>query len=262
MATTAAVRRVVTAPKSASSWPGLSGAGSAAAQMVMAGKLPDPNKWNVRRHKFFHRVDYAAAGQTSIQLFSNVSPSKFICNLPVQGSLPAETFFKLEAVRVTPETGVTSASNNAATTNAATTDAVNGHQSISRAATAQSTVDTVAGVIEDLRQVFAQGILTIKCGDRKIVDEVYGLHNFPSGSQVTVDGSYGGTTTANSNRETMLFQNGDPRNDNAWKLTPAFPILPQKQISGLLEWQAAFAVNDAFVLRVELEGVLLTPANG
>lgn len=241
-------------------WPGLSVPGTAAANDVMNGRLPDPNRWRVRRHKFYHRVDYAAAGATSIQLF-NVAPSDFICNMPAQGQLGAEQFFKTMAIRIVPETGITSAANGATTTNAVGTDAANGHQSTTRTS-ALTTVDTVAGVLEDLRQVFAAGSLTIKYGDQPVVDAQFGLHNFPAGSMPTADLAYSAGQAANTTLLSAIFKNGEASNTNGWFLTPAVPLLPQKPVRGELRWQTAVAVSDAFVLRIELEGILLTPANG
>lgn len=253
------IPRPVQSFKPAATWPGLSPEGTQAAQQVMAGRIPNPNRWRTRKHKFYHRIDYPAAGAVSLSLF-NVQPTDFICNLPVSQQLGAEQFFKATCVRIVPETGITSASNGTLLSNAAAQTAANNHQSTYRTAL-PATNDSVPQMIEDLRQVFSAGALTIKVGDQPLVDNQVGLHNFPAGSMPFASGAYAGTTTANTTFLTMLFNNGDPSNLNGWFLSPAVPILPQKRISGSINFQTAVPVSQAFVLRVEIEGTLLVPAN-
>lgn len=236
----------ISAPKAAAAWPGLSGNASAAARTLMNGKVPNPSAWFARRKSFFHRIDYATGGQTSLQLF-NVAPSNNVCNLPVQGSLGAETFFRLDSVHVIVQSGITAA--------ATYTRAANGAQ-ILRGASGASVVTNT----EEIRTILEGGSLTIKIGDKNVIDNEYDLTRFPGYNGFKVN-SAAATTTSTMEVVSALFNNGCDNPDNCWKLKPYFPVLPQKTIRGELNWQAALAVTTAFVLRVELQGVLLTPSN-
>lgn len=231
------------APRAAS-YPGLSPRMSEAFDIVMQGKQPNPNQFFTRRHKFFHRVDYNTTGATAIQLF-NVNPAKWICNLPVQGSIAVETAFKLEAVRIWAEVGITSA--------ATYTRAAGGAQGAAAAVTNVTN-------FEEIRTIFQGGMFTLQIGDKKPVDQLYALQSFPQGGGMDAAPALS-TTAGTTSMGVTAFNNGQAHALNVFQMKPPFPLLPGKVINGLLEWQAALAVTTAFIIRVELDGVLLTAAN-
>jgi len=222
-------------------WPGLSPVMAQAAQKVMSNKTPDPNKFFTRPHVFFHRVDYAAVGQTSLNLF-NVSPAPSVCNLPVQGTIQQETFFKLEHIRVIPQTGIAGA---------------NAYTRVAAGSQIAAAV-TPLTVGEELRTILEGGSLTINVGDKRICDSIYGLTKFPAGGGLNFNSALSGTAAA---AEVIHFNNGTPDSGNGFMFRPGFAILPGKPISGQLTWQAALAVTTLFVLRVELCGLLVSPSN-
>lgn len=222
-------------------WPGLSAEMQMAASAIYAGQGVDPNKFTVTPTTFYHRQDYAAAGQTQLNLF-NVAPAPFICNLPIQGTIQNETFFRLDCVRVVVQTGITAA--------ATYTRAANGAQ-------IAATVNPLT-VGEEIRTIMEGGALTISVGDKKIVDGVYGLTKFPAGGGLNFSPALSGTAAA---AEVIQFNNGVPDSSNGYWFRPGFGVLPGKPITGSLNWQAALAVTTVFQIRVELCGLLVRPSN-
>lgn len=248
------VRRVAApggAPRPAArrgSWPGLSDLMQDAASAIMNGRTPDPNRFNTRKHIFYHRQNYATAGTSSIKFFSNVAPEDHICNLPTQGMLGAETFFRLEAVRFKVETGVTSAANPARVAAGAQ-------------ATSGATTNTVLPMIEELRTILQQGLVFLRVGDRKVVDGVHGMDRFPQGTGVDAVAAIATNSATTLATHMALLANGQPHVGNAFILNPKFALLPQKPIDLELRFQALMTVTTQFVLKAELEGTLVTPGN-
>lgn len=239
-------------------YPGLSQAMSAAADLVMKKQQPDPNRFHTRRHKFYHRVDYVTGGQASLSFF-NVAPAKWICNLPLQGNLAQEQFFRLDAVRVWAETGITAA---ATYTRAAAGANIAGSAA---AATGVTTTQVQLANAEELRTIFQGGMLTVNIGDKKPLDQIYSLNSFPQGGGSDVAAALAAAsnsaTTAFNYEASVVVNNGSPSVANVYSLNPPFPVLPGKVISATMEWQAALAITTAAIIRVELDGVLCSPAN-
>lgn len=224
-----------------SAWPGLSSTMQQAAAAIYAYENADPNRFFVRPYTYYHRVDYATTGHTALNLF-NVAPAPFTCNLPVQGTIQNETAFRVDCIRVKPITGMTTAGARAA----------NGAQI---AATANPTT-----VAEELRTIIENGALTIKIGDKLLVENVLGLEKFPAGGGVALNAALANTNTSTVN-QALQFNNGAPDTANGYWLRPGFMLLPGKPITGQLTWQAALTVTTAFQIRVELCGLLVSPAN-
>lgn len=222
-----------------SAWPGLSGTMQGAAASIYAYEGVDPNKFFVRPVTYFHRVEYPTAGQTTLNLF-NVAPAPFTCNLPVQGTIQNDTALRVDCVRVKFITGMTNAGARAA----------NGAQI---AATVNPSV-----VAEELRTIAENAALTIKVGDKNLVDSVLGLDKFPAGGGLSFSPALSGTAAA---AQVVQFNNGTPDSANGYWLRPGFMILPGKPITGAINWQAALTVTTAFQIRVELCGLLVGPSN-
>lgn len=240
----AAARKPQTPP-----WPNLSMAMTVAAQELMNRRLPDPNKFRVRPHIFYHRVDYPSAGTAAQLQFFNVQPAQFITNLNGAQGLPSDTFFRMDSVRIAFEPG---------TTSSATYSAL--------AATALSTAgvstNTVAPIVELLRLIIQGGAVTLKIGDFVAIDGIYSLSRFPMGP-TGLAGSVGFSTNSATTLKTdvALVANGDGSVDGVYSFPYGFPVLPGKQISGFLQWQAALALGAVCPIRYELCGQLLSPAN-
>lgn len=229
-------------------WPGLSDQMQEAASFIMNGRTPNPNVFNTRKHIFYHRADYATGGATSFKFFSNVAPSDHVCNLPTQGMLGAEMFFRLEVIRFKVETGVTSVAN--------PTRVGAGAQ-----ATSHATNNTVLPMIEELRTILQQGLIFLRVGDRKVVDGVHGLDRFPQGSGVDAAAAVATNSATTLATHMALLNNGQAHVSNGYVLNPKFALLPQKIIDMEVRFQAAMTVTTAFVLKAELEGTLVTPGN-
>lgn len=234
----------------AQSWPGLSPAMSAAAKMLMERKLPDPNRFRVRPHTYFHRLDYPNGGTASPLNFFNVQPTQFICNLNGGSGLPNDTFFRLDNVRIAFEPGVTAAATFTANASSALL-------------TAGATTNTVAAFVEALRVVVQGGLVNLKIGDFVAIDGVPSISRFPQGAP-GVSGSVGSSTNSATTLKTdmALVSNGNGGLDAVYSFPYGYPVLPGKQIAGSLLWQAALTLGAFTVpIRYELNGQLLSPAN-
>lgn len=224
-------------------WPGLSNEMQQAAGAIYAGQGVNPNKFFVRPHAYFHRIDYAAAGAATLNLF-NVNPAPFVCNLPIQGTIANETAFRLDCVRVRPITGIVSVSNY--------TRAAGGSQLGANL--------TAFPNAEEVRTIMENGALTISVGDKNIVDNQFDLTRFPAGRGFSMS-TAAATTTGSTNAEAAQFSNGQPDSSNGQWWRPGFMILPGKRIQGQIVWPGTLAVTTGFQIVVELCGLLVSPSN-
>lgn len=224
-------------------WPNLDDRLASAFEAVGAGQninvLPDVR---ARRATYWHRVlvNATATNQTLIQLFSNATNTVAgTTNFPQPGFLPTQQPMWLTGVSVEPEPGCTTIAGNGNGAGGQLVDTAVG--------------DPVANA-EEIRALFQTGSLQIKVGDFVVVDN-YGLGQFPSAG-----GIYNGAAMGTGGFALMAL-NGLPTADNMYKCTPWYPILPQKQIAGQLTWNAANTVTTAFVIKVTLHGIQVTPSN-
>jgi len=230
--------------------PGLSTPLVNAMQTLLRGGEPDQNVIFHRKDILFDRLNIPTGGVTNLAFFQQAQ-SKWYRNVN-SGQLPADTIFIAQAIRLTPEFNVTYADGTRLGTTART-----------------ALGDTAVNVgpltqAEEARTILQGGMLTFKIGDRNWVDGIYGLSNFPSGPVPTLEG-FAATTNNNATtineRIAALIVNGNADVNAKWGLG-AIPILPNKSFSINVDWQAQLTVTAPLVLRMEIEGIRVTAANG
>lgn len=221
---------------------------AAAEAYVSNGIVPDKKSGVfARRHRFFHRVDYVAAGQGTLTFF-NVGYTRWVCNLPQAGYLPNNMAFVVEAVHLKPQTGITSA--------ATFTRAAGGAQSNMTAAPAVNTGP--AFNFEEIRTILEGGLVNFQVGERKLIADCYGCENLPAGSGLQAMPAVATNSATAVNTLVVPFNNGAPIPNLGWVVTPKYEFYSDSQIQLTIDWQAALAVTTAFVIKAEIEGVLIS----
>jgi hypothetical protein len=205
-----------------------------------AGPMPLPtDQFTIKRHRFYHRQAYTTAATVALTFF-NVAQADYVCNMPGNGQLPNDTGFWCTGVHVGFITGITAAG---------AVDA------------AGIEIDDTEGPMTLASQVIPlikTGSLTLKIGEKVVVDKVYGLHLFPEGGGVEVDAA-ACTTDATSNAWSTVLRNGQAFSNNGWPIEPAYPFMPGRTIRAELNWQAAHTITTAILnIVVSLDGYLVT----
>lgn len=235
----------------ASNYPGLSSAMSQTVEDVRFSKAVDINRYNVRRQIFHHRLPLVTAGALVAQTFRfwQSPTTKNVTNWYGSSGLPNETFMWVQALRFKLEFG------KVYTTGAPDAEG----PSFSVAATS-----IVPGLYEQIKFLCESGLVTLKFGDRPIVDSVYGLECFPAGKGI--DAAIGiGTTATTTTAAGFAANNGMPTAANAFQFSPWAALLPGKTVTCDVEFQSSSIptqANTDIILRAEMEGVVISAANG
>jgi len=240
-------RRIQTAPSAlqAGTWPQLTPETAAAFMQVFRGIAPNPTKYLVVESNYYHRVAYAAAGQTSLTFF-NVSYNDGVCNL--QGNtVPTERPFWLKKIRITQQD----------ITAAGAVQASNAAEAFQFGATASITIPLNVPRLEAMRTALMAGRVSLRVGDLEVVN-AYSLYRFPSGGGPNADMSLSTATTATSLAGISL-NNGIPAVFNQYVLEYPIPVLPGVPITFNLNWASALAVTGGFTLMAELAGPSIIP---
>lgn len=197
----------------------------------------------VRRARYVHRLNVAAAALTSLAFF-NATPAAGVTNWN-PGGLPLENAYWLRALRFKVESNIAATSGAEVTAN--------------RLITADTATNPAAlDVAETLRRLFQQGIVNLTVGTRKIVDNDYGLDSFPQGSGFHIDPAVASTDTTVSAASANV-SNGAPDASNTFDLG-WIPVLPQKAAALTVDWlPSTTAPATAFVLTAIMDGWLVTP---
>lgn len=236
-------------PAQGATWTTLSPAlHNAFIELGRTGRNPSFDKFNVRRHVLWHRVPYVTTGTTgptSLDFF-NANAAVGVTNIPQQGRLDTETAFWVQYIRVGILTGVDAAG-------------------ASQAAGAQIVAGlTSVPVAEALRTIIQNGTLSVRVGERDLLGPggVYGLNNFPTGSNFYADVALE-TTATTTTAYAVNCTNGLPHANNGFACTPWFPILPNKRISGNIVWPGGITTpaNTNISIVLGLEGLYISPAN-
>jgi hypothetical protein len=200
-------------------------------RFLNTGRVSNWNKFTAKRVRYSHRVNWTQNNPLSLDFF-NVQPAPNVCNLPTTGTLLQDQALALQAIRVTiiPTPAVV-------------------------------TGTAAVAVPEACRNLIQNGTFLLRVGDRDVVTSagVIGLDAFPSGGGPSIDAAFAGTGPFLA----YNVVNGLPVASNAWQCSPWFPVLPGRQIAGRVTWPAAYDAGASNVIncRVDLEGVLITPAN-
>lgn len=225
-------------------YPGLSPQMSAAVAAAVRGQIdPLNSSVNFRRQRLFHRIAYPDGGSTNLQFFNAQPSNRFIGNVQPSG-LANETAAILYGVRFRIETGY----------NISGAAVTNTNQS--------GTTSNPLNTLENLRLAYENGLVSMSVADRKVIDNVHGLYNFPAGGGV--DASVAGATTATTTTlVAAIANNGAPIDGNQFDVTPGFVILPNKPILVNVDYQTAIDLGASFdaVIKCELDCLFISPIN-
>jgi len=215
---------------------------------VGRGERLNDNAFFVRKHIFFDRIAVPTSTGITNATFFTGAYSRFYRNIN-NGLVTADQAMWVQTMKLIPETNVTYL----------TGAVLSSGESIAGAASAGFGPLTQA---EQIRAFLQGGVVTFKIGDRNWVDNLYGCSNFPSGPQPTIEGFAALTSAASTaaERTAALLVNGNAAIDAKWPLGQ-IPLLPQKPFSVSIDWQTAIVPSVAFVLRCEIEGVLVSASN-
>jgi hypothetical protein len=224
---------------SANLWPGMTLETAQQFSRIGAGlPISQPNKFAQVHVRYYHQVNVAASGVTQLSFF-NVGQQEHISNLN-NGLAPDERPFWLTGICFTPQDLTTAgAINNEFYTAAAQgANQLNAH-------------------LNYVRAILQGGLFQLFIGDRKILD-VQDLTHFPA------DGGFSPVVAATLTSTHSMGgpQNGQPIAGNRFRLPAPYPVLPGKQILGIVKWQSAIsttAAANAFRLKCELVGESVLP---
>ncbi|MCK4872614.1 MAG: hypothetical protein KAS72_07805 [Phycisphaerales bacterium] len=189
-----------------------------------------------RHWQYFHWLEYAAAGHTSLTWF-NVPRTKYVTNLPQAGSIDGGTVFALQGVKCIFQTG----------TDILGAAVAAGVQSSAAATTALTNAEEVRSLMECNCEV------KLTVADWTVLHTTT-LAQLASGGGVTIAGGCGPATGS-----LAKIGNGAAINMNGWRMKPkGFPILPNQAIALNVEWPAAQTVTGKFLLGFLLDGTLVT----
>ncbi len=186
--------------------------------------------------EFYHRQTYAAAGQGSLTFWSNAQAQPIISNWPSAG-LPSAKPFVLMGLRFCydPLDSAGARISNQVGLAASASPITNG---------------------EELRTIFAGGIVDFSVLNQKKVDGVFGLNRFPQGAGSSFDVA-SATTATTTTYNAASFTNGVPMKGNEWRFPVPMVIGPNTTISSTVTWPTVLSVTAAFTLRAEMFGVVL-----
>jgi hypothetical protein len=230
-------------------FPGLSPEMSAEVVNVFRGNInPLSSKFVYRRQRFHNRVAYAAAGQAQLSFFTTDPSNVHVGNLRALG-LQNETFAWVYGARCKLEQGATLAG--AASANGA---------AIVGAAAPGVTHDPYL-IGEQMRIVLDTGVVNLTFGDKKVIEDLHGLYNFPAGGGVDIQGSSTSNSATTAGYLSLPINNGQAFAQNMFEFTPGVLLLPQKRVKLTVDWPAAFAVDDALIMKWDLDCLYVTPSN-
>lgn len=182
---------------------------------------------------YYHRVNVASGAQQLSLNFFNAQFQKYVTNLPQPGYLPGDTVGFLIKPSFYIEQG-------------ATLTAVDANSQPWQTDTDPSTF------VNDQNYLINNGLVNLQVGQRKVIDNVYGVRHFPSGTGYQIEGiaTNSNTTTVN---QAIRVNNGLTVKSNGWEVVPAFPILPNDQITLTVEYPWSYTFSQTFNVVAELE---------
>ncbi len=199
-----------------------------------------------RRHNFWHAQTYPAAGSTRIEFFNTDQGTggRYVTNLPQSNQIGNNRAFVLDSVRLAYQSG----------------DKLADSVALGASAVAAPLPFDTAEVI---RKIFEQGLVNLRVDGRIVIDNMYGLFNFPQGGGycVTPTKGAGGTTTATNivDAESAIGSNGAPFAQNSYSLKTPWTIMPGQRIEMTVEYEALIPTASAAAkLIAYLDGQILT----
>lgn len=231
-------------------FPGVTPELSAAAIGLMNGVAPDPAKYNTTHHCYQHfravAARAASASPEKLQFF-NAAPADFTVNTPQQGQINDDEFFWGMRLKIDLLVNNTAAQANGTAIATQITGAAGIPLSVQNA--------------EEARQFLNTGRVNFSIGGRKIVENVYGVHRFASGSGVAMQGAVAGVNSTNIYAPVMPT-NGNPDKFNGWDFTPWVWLGRGRTMDLAIDWNATNLITtNSFLWCVTLEGIRITTGN-
>lgn len=223
-----------------SAFPGMSAELYGAWQGLKAGTVPPETKFTTTRASLWHRKNVGTALSGSYNFF-NVASAPFTTNMPQAGSLPNERAMWINTIRVHVARGYEYDGTAAADVLPNQTDA-----------------DPLAAA-NDLDLLLSYGHFTLKINGRTYVD-MFGLYNFPAGGGVYVDG-VAATTASTVTYIDVHPNNGFPDARNMYVHPVPIPLPPGQNIECTIGYNIAPTLKDTYVVTVNLDGMMIYPAN-
>lgn len=209
-------------------------------EKIVAGGSFDQELVHGRRHVFWHRRNIASVvGGADIEFF-NEDRSSYVTNW--SRGLPNDQVFVLQAVRF----GVFGGYQVDGTAVAATDP---------YAAAALTSLQAAA----DRQVLIENGLVNMKINDRDIVQDIYGLYNFPQGGGAVLSSAIGSSSATNGPTLASV-SNGEAHNGNAWLVEPVggWYIAPKEDISLKVKYPFSRTLAGGFVMMAALVGVFIT----
>ncbi len=194
-----------------------------------------PDGYNYTPVIWHHYIDYLAAGTTSELQFFTAAEGDFVTNLPGGGNgIPVQQMFWLRGVSIDVDP----------TQNAA---------GVRIAANAPSGAST-APILQsgEVEAILRSGIVSLRIGERPLVDKVVGLRNFPMLSGTTSFSSSDGGGTAYFGVTQNVAAVG--RRGFEFDRTP-IAVFPNRSIRGSIKFASAYPMANGGRIGMLLHGV-------
>lgn len=254
---------------------------------ALFGGLPGgKNQSWVRKTKYYHRLDFRADGSQTLFTFFNEARSIGVTNLDQPGTIPAGYVFGLQALRFKFTYGFDRNHKRLGVTTGTPTAAQFKGSAMNFGEASATITDNEAAVWkiqEKIRELFAQGIVTLNVAEKPLF-EIFGIDSFPSGSGLatSIGASHTMTAAAASNSIQNVMSNvtnGVPVLSNVFTLGTPYPIVAGNvfnvklnllngvdftetnlgPLNGVATTGTTNAVCIAGVLECDLEGTLICP---
>lgn len=191
---------------------------------------------------FYHRQNYAAAGQTQLKFF-NETGGRAITNMAQAGQFPNPQHFAAMGLCV---------------------DVQLGHDRLGSRTSGKKFVDDTADPItaaDELYPIIKNAVLSMTVGSKKVIDEVMGLDHFPAAAGIDLAGFAATTETAKVYTGGVV-QNGVPHIANMFLFKPTPEGIPGGQSFEVeIDWLEAYALTGGGCVQVTLHGLLFEPGN-
>lgn len=220
--------------------PGMSPQLQAAWEGLARGVMPNPEQFTVRDLSLWHRQNIGTAAPTRLSWF-NVAGASNVSNMPQASVLPNETAAYITNIRVHLARGYQ----------------VDGTAEADGLAY-QADIDPL-NVASDYDLLMSYGHFVLSINGREYVNR-HGLYHFPSGGGVYVSAAHA-TTASTVTYSLAVPSNGFPDARNKASIPAPIPLPPGKGIECTTAWNIGPTLKDAYVLKVELEGIQIFPAN-
>lgn len=239
----------------------------------------DGSVWS-RPARIWHRVDVPKAGIGMLR-FYNEAKALGVTNLDQPNSVPPNYVFLAYGLKFHFTPGVNRLGQRLGIAAPAQAELLASALNLgSAAATITDNIATVWKWHEKVRELFAQGTITLNISDRPIF-EMYGLDTFPSGRGVVTSVAGSDTMTnaaaaASIQRAFTSLSNGAPVFGNAHRFPKPYAIAAGQQFNVVVQYNAAVDFTEQYlgplynlanavtagVLMCELEGEMVSPVNG